>query len=205
MTHKIALSLALFATFGMTACTVDSPTPEDFNYSFLEELPGDSHDDRALDFHAVVGSDISLRFRDSLDGADLVDEDVAEAVLLVGEVQVGAYEDGAVVWRSIRTEPFKLDLMALGDGDAEELAQGPFSTGEYAGVALGIADAWVVDTEGRKSSMKLPGLALVINEKFALQEGDSTELVLNFGGLGGLEFNGETWFTEPSPSLDVYD
>ncbi len=205
MSHKIALCLALFATLGMTGCTVDSPTPEDFNDTFLEALPGDSEDDRALSFHAPVDSDISVQFRESLGGAELGSETVANAFVVVQGVRVGAYEEGAVVWRTVSDKPFRLDLTALAEGEVEELARGPFSAGEYAGIALGISDAWVVDTSGRRSALELPGDALVIRETFSLYPGESTRLVVNFGALQHLEADGGSWATEPAPSLEVED
>lgn len=204
MTQKIALSLALFATLGMTACTVDAPTPEEFNYSFLEELPGGSKVDHTLKFETPADSHIALSFRDSQDGTDSVDDDVSRVIVAIDEVRVASLDDdGDVVWQTISKVPFQVNLMALASGELQEIAKGPMPTGEYIALAMGITDAWVVEASGTETELNLPGKALLIKETFDLDPHGSTELVVGFGGLAGLERDGGRWSTEPVASLAV--
>lgn len=211
MTQKIALSLslslALFATLGTTACTVDAPTPEDFNYSFLEELPGSTKVDHTPKFKTPADSHITLKFRDSEQGTDFVDDDVSRVIVAIEEVRVASLDDdGDVVWHTVSKVPFQVDLMSLASGDVHEVAKGPMPTGEYIALAMGISGAWVVETSGTEAKLQLPGKALLIKETFDLDPHGSTDLVVAFGGLEGLEYDGERWSTEPAVSLAVdYD
>lgn len=205
MTQKIALSLALFATLGMTACTVDAPTTEDFNYSFLEELPETSEVDHSLKFEIPSDSHFTLNFRDSVVDIDALPDDVSRAILIVEGVQVASLDDdGEVVWRTVRKTPFEVDLMKLASGDVQEIVDGPLPTGEYVAIAMRITESWVVDAStGEELGLKLPGPALLVKETFDLDPNGSTELTMEFGALGSLAFDGDNWTTEPAVSLEV--
>lgn len=208
MTQKIALSLALFATLGMTACTVDAPTTEDFNYSFLEELPPSSQVDHTLKFRTAADSHFTLSFRDSVGDLDLVDDDLSRAIIVIDEVQVASLDShGKVVWRTVRKAPFDVDLMKLASGDVQEIVDGPLPTGEYVAVAMSISESWVVQAStGKELGLKLPGAALLIKETFELDPHGTTDLAVEFAALGSLEFDGDNWSTEPVVSLEVdYD
>lgn len=208
MTQKIALSLALFATLGMTACTVDAPTTEDFNYSFLEELPPSSQVDHTLKFKTPADSHFTLSFRDSSGDIDFLDEDVSRAILVIEGVQVASLDsDGELVWRTVNKVPFDVDLMKLASGDVQEIVDGPLPMGKYVAVAMRITESWVVEAStGDELGLKLPGAVLLVKETFELDAHGTTELAVEFAALGSLEFDGENWTTEPVVSLEVdYD
>ncbi len=199
MTRKIALSLALFASLGMTACTVDAPTPEDFNYSFLDELPGASSAFNELPFRAPADAHIIVSFGDSDQGIDDVPSSAVEVMLAIDTVRVSTVdEEGNTQWRTIRKDTVELDLLQLADGSLEQLADGPFSAGQYTGLAIEFEDAWVVAPGGKKSRIELPGRKLVIEEEFELYPDASTEFVVNFGGLRGLRNHLGRWSTTPN-------
>ncbi|MGH1343113.1 MAG: DUF4382 domain-containing protein [Nannocystales bacterium] len=204
MTHKIALSLALFASFGMTACTVDSPPPpEEFNYSFLDELPGAPTDGRALAAPGgVLDSQISIEFRDSLHGTDDVPERIAAVPLTIDGVRIGVEDaEGNMSWRVLGSKPVDVDLMTLADGESERISFGPAPEGHYSAIAFKISSAQIVKDSGASQELGLPGSVTVIEEDFALEASQDHAFLVQFGGLRGIENGGDGWATDPNLSF----
>ena len=203
MTHKIALSLALFASLGLTACTVDAPTPEDFNYSFLDELPGaPSSVDSFTTSKQPLASQISIEFRDSLQGTDDVSEKVAAVPLLIEGVRLATSDaEGNLTWRDVASKPTELDLMTLADGETKRIAFGPVPEGQYAAIAFKVASSEVVLDDGDSYELALPGAAVIIEREFYLQAFEEHDFVVQFRGLRGVEEGALGWSTDPSPGF----
>jgi len=205
MTHKIALSLALFASLGLTACTVDSPTPEDFNYSFLDELPGaPAAVDSFTTLEEPLSAEIRIEFRDSEHGTDDVPEKISAVPLLIDGVRLGTADaEGNIQWRSIASQRTDLDLMELSDGETQLIASGPVPEGQYSAIAFKIATSEVVLGDGDTEELGLPGAAIVIEREFYLQAFEDHDFVIRFGGLRGIEESVDGWVTDPNLSLHL--
>lgn len=202
MTHKIALSLALFASLGLTACTVDSPTPEDFNYSFLDELPGTpSEVDSFTTAKQPLNSQISIEFRDSLHGTDDVPDGITSVPMTIEAVRIATEDaEGNLNWIDVASKVIDLDLMTLADGDHQRIAFGPVPEGRYAAIAFKVGDAEVVADDG-VHELGLPGAAVIIEQEFYLQAFEEHEFVIQYGGLRGLEEDLDGWSSDPNLSF----
>lgn len=202
MTHKIALSLALFASLGLTACTVDAPTPEDFNYSFLDELPSTpSAVDSFSPNKVALDSHITIEFRDSLHGTDDVPDEISAVPMTIEAVRVATEDaEGNLEWRDVASKTIDLDLLSLADGGHQRIAYGPAPEGHYAAIAFKIGDAEVVDDEG-VHELGLPGAAVIIEREFELRPFEEHEFVVQYGGLRGLEEDVDGWSTDPNLSF----
>lgn len=203
MTDKIALSLALFATLGLTACTVDAPTSEEFNYSFLDELPGGpSQLDSFTTAKQPLESLLAIEFRDSLHGTEDVPEKVVAVPLTIDGVRLGSADaEGNMTWRKIASKPIEFDLMTLADGDTQPLAYGPVAEGRYSAIAFKIASSEMVTDGGDVHELGLPGSVVVIERDFYLGAFEDYDFVVQFGGLRGIEFGVDGWVTDPNVSF----
>lgn len=202
MTRKIALSLALFASLGTTACTVDAPTRENFDYSFIEEMPEDIPAE--FGFAIAYDGDFTLEFREGLEGTKFVEEKAVEVHVVIERVMVASIaEDGSRSWLSLRSSPADLDLMRLANGRAASLADGPIPPGVYGPLVFNITRAWVVDLDGNSRDLEMPGSVLRIDTEFKLFDDEPAILNLDFGALRTLEFDGDTWYCEPNVTFDI--
>ena len=203
MTHKTALTLALFATLGTTACSVDAPTRDNFDYSFLDEMPEGLTTE--LGFAAPVEANFRVLFRDGLYGTEFVSPKADEVHLEIDRIMVEAVDGhGGSKWFAVRDSPISVDLLTLADGEVARLGGGPVPAGRYGAVALRISQAWVLNAEGFKQPLALPGSVLSLDtELISVDADEMTTLTLDLGALRSLEYDGDEWYAEPSPSYTV--
>jgi hypothetical protein len=204
MTHKTALSIALFATFGMTACSVDAPERENFDYSFQEEMPEDLSTELGFT-NSVYDADIVVHFGDSNHGLSDVDPKVGSVGVVIESIQLqrlGADEDSHT-WVTLTDSPVELDLMQLADGSLERIAGGPIAEGRYGAIAVEFSEAYVADGEGEISKLALPGMALYVEDLFRVRGGGEFTIELQLGALRSLERDGDHWITDPNVRFEV--
>ncbi len=206
MTRTTALSVALFASFTLGACSVDAPTRENFDYSFQEEMPPELVPELGFT-NAAYDTEFNIRFGDSDHGTSDVDPAVRSVEVVVESVQLRRLgeDSGSDTWVTVRNSPLEIDLMELADGGVERIAGGPIDEGRYGAVAIEFSDAFVVHGEGETSTLELPGMALYIEEAFSIGEGTRTDLAIQFGALRRLERDGETWTTDPHVRVAVFE
>ena len=203
MTAKTALFTALFATATMTACSVDAPTDEDFNYSFLDEIPGTPTETFGFTSNPVE-SRIEVRFRDSMHGTEELEEKVESVRVVIESVAVEKhFGHDQTEWKTLSLDPIEVDLFDLADGEVKRLGGGPIRPGDYGAVALEFGKARVVTIDGEEHELELPGPVLVIERDFKLLDFETAELFINLGALRGLEVAGGEWVADPTPSVLV--
>ncbi len=206
MNNKTALSTALstaLLAFGLSACSVDAPTTDDFDYSFLEAIPQDdfSGELSAAPVHDPADAALNVRFRDSDHGIDAEFEKISSVYLSIDTVEVQRIgSHGLSTWESVRKEPILVDLMTLADGDVERLGAGPLPAGEYTGIRLVLGKRWVDLEDDTEQDLDLPGNVLVLGGHFDLDTDETRTMVIDFAGLRSLDVEGDTWSMDPTPS-----
>ncbi len=206
MTHKIALFIALFASLGTVACTVDAPERENFDYSFQEEIPEDFASE--LGFAApVFNAEVKVRFGDSHHGVPDFLEKVGAVDVVIGRVQIQRLGQGDTYeWITLRNTPLEVDLLDLADGSIERIAAGPIADGRYGAIAIEFSEAYTEDLEGEVSKLRLPGMALYIEDTFRVYEGTTTELIVRLGALRTMEPSDDgSWRADPNVNFQIID
>ncbi len=203
MKHTTALSTALLFAFGLTACSVDAPTKEDFDYSFLEATP---HAGFANSFGTApepADAALNIQFRDSDHGIDAEIEKVTSVPLVIESIDVRtSLPHGMSTWRSVRSTPVLVDLMKLADGGVERLGAGPLASGEYSGIRLVIGQRWVETEDGEEGKLELPGDVLLLEGTFDLDENETRTMLIEFVGLRSLDEEGAgVWSIDPTPTV----
>ena len=198
------LSVALLSSIALSACSVDSPERDNFEYSFLEEADMDM-EPRApeLPLSATpVDAAIEVGIRDSL-GAFELPEEIKTATIIVDSVEVQrdeGHHQGS--WKVIGTRELTIDLTSLTDGRIERLAAGPIGDGEFLGLRLHIPKAMVL-TEAGVIPVELPGEYLMLEGEFETVDLETTELTINFGGLRTLEAVDGGYAMDPNVTVAV--
>jgi hypothetical protein len=206
MTAKIALfTTALFAFAGMTACSVDAPTDEEFNYSFLDEMPGTPS--KAFGFTAnPVESHFQIRFADGNQGTDEVSEKISSVNVSIASVALGRSNGhGEVQWTNFELDRADIDLMEVADGEFELLASGPIEPGQFSAVAIELSEKWIVTSEGDPLPFGLPGPVLVIESPFSIDPFDTASIDISLGALRTIEWENQEWVSDPYPSVYVHE
>ncbi len=200
--HKlVAIVPALLSTVALSACEVEAPERENFDYSFLEEVPEEISPPADLPLaHAPVVAGLHIDFTDGTGGYSDIVEKVDEVSLSIKSVAVLTGHDER--WVAVRTDPIEVDLLDLKDGDLETLVSGPMTDGDYTGIRLELGGAYVVRGDD-VYPLELPGPTLLLDGEFALEEAETTTLTISFGGLRSLQVDGSDWSIEPQVSVVV--
>ncbi|MEM6296449.1 MAG: DUF4382 domain-containing protein [Myxococcota bacterium] len=198
------LAAALLSSIALSACSVDSPERDNFDYSFLEEGDVDLEPQAAdLPLSATpVDAAIEIDFRDSLGGFELPKE-VELVSIVIDSVEV--YRDeghGQGYWKVVNTRPMELELTELTGGRVEKIASGPIGDGEFSGVRLHIPKVRAL-TEDGAVEVVLPGEYLMLDGEFETVDLETTELTINFGGLRTFERHKGAYIMDPNVTVEV--
>jgi len=91
----------------------------------------------------------------------------------------------------ILTSPVTFDLLSLTNGLSQALGQADLPAGNYRRLVLDLAPdgAWLIEAGGDTHDVKVPSGRLVIKTDFTVQEGEDTEVLLDFDVAASLHLN----------------
>ncbi|MDZ4805097.1 MAG: DUF4382 domain-containing protein [Candidatus Eisenbacteria bacterium] len=82
----------------------------------------------------------------------------------------------------ILTSPITFDLLSLTNGLSEALGQADLPAGNYRRLVLDLAPdgAWLIEANGDSHDVKVPSGRLIIKTDFTVEDGENTEVLLDF-------------------------
>ena len=91
----------------------------------------------------------------------------------------------------VLTSPITFDLLSLTNGLSEALGQADLPAGNYRRLVLDLAPdgAWLIEAGGDTHDVKVPSGRLVIKTDFTVEDGDDTEVLLDFDVAASLHLN----------------
>ena len=109
----------------------------------------------------------------------LTDAPIQAQNVFVTLTEIDAHPTGSG-WVAFAQTPADFDLLTLSGGKTALLAQAPLAAGSYTGLRLRVSGGYVIDLSGARCELKVPSDKVQINVHFAVAEGSTTGILLDF-------------------------
>ena len=112
---------------------------------------------------------------------------VAKTIVTIDKVEIRKHETDTAEAKFIvlTEEPMEIDLLTLSNGITEQLASVELEAGSYDLIRMHVTDSKVILKNGSEFDLKIPsgpssGLKIKINPRLEINEGQTTDVLLDF-------------------------